>query len=190
MANESQNILPQDSLYGTMQEKPEKQLQDSLYGTMQKQEEETINIPDSSSIEAPSAETLAAEAFDKEVAFDTFIDKYKEDSDTIFIEATREENNVSQEDSDQTISEEHTEKFKHDAQKKEIDKLEAEAPDSIWWTVKEYANDAKRLAQMPAAGVMQMGENVLSRVGAVEEGSLHIPEPKNCLLYTSPSPRD
>ena len=170
MADESQNIL-QGSPYGRFQKQPEEQIIEP--------EEETINIPDSSSIEAPSEETLAAEDFDKEMAFDTFINKYKEHSDDIFIEATKEENNVSQEDRDKTISEEHTERLKHEAQKKEIDKLEAEAPDSIWWTVKDYANDAKRLAQMPAYGVMQMGENVLSRGGVVKEGSLHIPEPKN-----------
>ena len=59
MANESQNIL-QGSPYGRFQKQPEKQIIEP--------EEETINIPDSSSIEAPSEETLAAEAFDKEMA--------------------------------------------------------------------------------------------------------------------------
>jgi len=164
MADESFNIL-QNFI------EPEEQLIEP--------EEQEINLPDSSSIAAPSEETFAAEAFDKEVEFDTFIDKYKENSDTIFIEATKEDNNVSQEDRDQTALDEQKEHFKHNAQKREIDKLEAEDPDSIWWTVKEYANVAKRAAKMPAYGVMQMGENVLSRVGAVEEGSLHIPEPKN-----------
>ena len=87
----------------------------------------------------PSTQTFEEEAFDTEVEFDTFIDKYKESSDTIFIEATKEANNISQEDRDQTALEEHQEKFKHDIQKREIDKLESEDPHSLWWTIKKSA---------------------------------------------------
>ena len=129
----------------------------------------------------PSTQTFEEKAFDEEVEFDTFIDKHKESSDTIFMEATKEANNVSQEDLDQTALEEHQEKFKHDTQKREIDKLESEDPHSLWWTIKKSTEKAKRLALMPAAGVMQMGENVLSTVGAIEEGSLHVPEAETTL---------
>ena len=38
---------------------------------------------------ALTEKTFEEEAFDKEVEFDTFIDRHKESSDTIFIEATK-----------------------------------------------------------------------------------------------------